>query len=338
MNYQQKYLKYKSKYIKLKYGGTLDVEYPYYNLFYTFNKDKFEQLVNNFSPKIINQIPEKMRREHIEKYKNEYVLIQEDWDKNEELNNVTDYFTEMCRVKCKFAKFDTPYDFWQKNKSRLLNESMQKFNKLNIKYIRDQIYYKTRLCNNFRISVAITILRLFNAKKWLDISAGWGDRLIAAIAHNVELYCGVDPNECLHPGYSNIINTLVSENKRDNYILIKDGFETAQLPNTKFDLVFSSPPFFDLEVYSKFDNDSLVKYKSVDKWYNEFLLVSVKKAYDYLENGGHMVLYMGEGIGTKYIGDMINEINKIMNYEGKIYYFYTDKYQPKRFYIWKKNN
>ena len=59
-----------------------------------------------------------------------------------------------------------------------------------------------------------------------------------------------------------MIDTFANCKDKQNYILIENGFETATLPNTKFDLVFLSPPFFDLEKYSNYDNDSLTKYKT----------------------------------------------------------------------------
>ena len=330
-----KYKKYKTKYSNLK--RTNELKYPYYNNFYNLTREKFLELVDNFKPKIINFLPPQIKnKESVEKYKNRYILIEENWDKNEELNNVTDFFTENCRIICRFGKYASPLEYWGKNKNNLLSESYKKYNKLDINFIRDKIYERTKLCNNFRISVAITVLGFFNARKWLDISAGWGDRLIAAIAFDVQLYCAVDPNDCLHTEYKKIIDMLVPLEKKHKYILIKDGFETAKLPDTKFDLVFSSPPFFDLEIYSESEKDSLKKYSDVDRWYNEFLLKSLKKAYDYLEVNGHMVLYMGEGINTNYIKRMFDDISKIMKYEGKIYYFYDNVYSLRRFYVWVK--
>ena len=329
--YQKKYLKYKLKYLKLKQFAGNDIPpYPLYRDNYVLTREKFKELVKNFEPVIKNEVPEKMaKRFHPRKYENKYVLIEENWKKNEELNNVTDYFTEQCRINCTFGKHESPYIFWINNQHLFRNTS-------DPNQIRSIMYRNTKLCNNFRITVALTVLDYFKAKKWLDISAGWGDRLVAAIGHDVDLYCGVDPNECLHPSYQQIIDTLADPSKRSNYILIKDGFETANLPDTTFDLVFSSPPFFDLEVYSQSTADSLVRYSNVDAWYHKFLIVSLKKAALYLEKGGHMVLYMAEGIQTDYIKNMIREISLIMKYKGIIYYYYPNKNIPRPLYVWQK--
>ena len=65
-------------------------------------------------------------------------------------------------------------------------------------------------------------------------------------------------------------------------------------------------------------------------------MVSIKKAYNYLEQGGHMVLYMGEGIDTRYIKDMIRDTSKFMEYNGVINYFYPNKNIPRPMYVWAK--
>jgi RimJ/RimL family protein N-acetyltransferase/16S rRNA G966 N2-methylase RsmD len=308
------------------------------NTYYELTKEKFFELVNNFKPKIIDKIPEQMKDKHkIVKYNNNYLLIQEKWNENEELNNVTDYFTESERIKCNFKNKISPHEYWIENRTGILKSfKMVNDGKNKIKTIRDTMYRRTKFCNNFRITVAITILKLFNARKWLDISAGWGDRLLSAIACKLDAYVGVDPNEELHEHYDEMIEMLVEPEKRKNFILIKDGFETATLPKNNYDIVFSSPPFFDLEVYSTYEKDSLITHTTVDKWYDDFLIVSLKKAIDNLIIGGHMILYMGESTATHYIDNMISYVNTKMKYTGSIYYYYENVYIPRQMYVWKK--
>lgn len=341
-----KYLKYKQKYLKLlkefeknsriapseKY-----ITYPFYKDHYVLTRSKFYQLVSEFKPKILKEVPKRLSSQKIQKYNNSYLIIEEDWDKNAELNNCTDYFTEECRIRCRFANHPSPLEYWNLHKDRLTELMEKKAEQYKIIFIRDTLYKETKLCNNFRISVALTVLKIFRARKWLDISAGWGDRLLAAIASDVELYCAADPNDCLHPQYRKMIEMLVAPEKWSNYILINDGFESAVLPKEKFDLVFSSPPFFDLEKYSTNTKDSLIQYQTSDSWYENFLLASIKKAYKYLLFDGHMVMYMDEGRGTNYIGRMIEDVSKFMKYEGIIYYYYPGNPKIRKLYVWCKN-
>ena len=281
--------------------------------------------------------------------KQQYYIIKSSWDDNLELNSLTDYFTEPCRIQCTFKNRLSPLEYWNKNRKSILDTLKKKHQEINNHNLREEMYIRNKPCNNFRISVCLEVLKLFKPKKWLDISAGWGDRLLSALLYaqlntQFELYCGVDPNPCLHPYFQEMINTFdnteiqkdtnANINTNAKYILIKDGFETAKLPNTKFDLVFSSPPFFDLEIYSTSIANSLVKYKGEEGWFNGFLIPSLYKAEEYLEKGGHLVLYMGESKGTKYIPKMIELMNARMKNIGMFYY--TDGAKIREFFCWQK--
>lgn len=305
------------------------IDYPLYNKYYNLSLEHFNNLIKKFKPVIIDYIPNKLKYKNtIEKCNGKYLLIKEDWDGNEEINNVTDYFSEIVRIRCNFKNNKSPFDYWVQH--------YKNFEKMDIKNLRDKMYRETKFCNNFRVSVAMTIFDLFNANKVLDISAGWGDRLIAAIGYGVKKYVGVDPNEDLHPCYAKIIETLVEQSRRKNFVLIKDGFEYAKIPKCKYDLVFSSPPFFDLEEYSVSEKDSLVTHPTAQSWYDDFLIPSLNKAYSNLIIGGFMVLYIADAPNTKYVENMVLYLNGIMKYYGSIYYFYETSYNPRRMYVWKK--
>ena len=47
----------------------------------------------------------------------------------------------------------------------------------------------------------------YNAKKVLDFTAGWGSRMTAALAADID-YIGIDSNKSLKKGYNKIINTV----------------------------------------------------------------------------------------------------------------------------------
>jgi len=312
------------------------VNYPLYSKFYKLSKDRFFELVQLHKSTFITTIPEQMRyKDTLEKFNNNYLFIKEDWDKNEELNNITDYFTEDVRIQCNFKNNISPFQYWKNNKFWIENKLDHKKN--NIKFFRDFMYKHIKFCNNFRISIALTIYDMFNAKKILDPSAGWGDRLLSAIGHGAELYVGVDPNENLKNSYNNIISSLVEPSKQNNFSVITDGFETADIPQNDYDLVFTSPPFFDLEVYSTSKKDSYNAYPTVESWYRNFLVVMLDKAYKNLIVGGHLVLYISDSTNTHYVQKMIDYLNTFMKSNGSFYYYYDGSFVPRQIYVWKKN-
>ena len=222
---------------KIVYYGC--IQYPYYNIYYKFNKKHILQIVKNFKPVIYNpatisNIPQNMRKHSFDKYidsnnNDSYFIIKDDWKKNEELNNTTDYFSESVRVKCSFGDSLCPLDYWNNNRTEILENTIKKYKDLNIYNIREYLFEKTRFCNNFRISVGITVLNHFKPKKWLDISSGWGDRLLTALLYKVERYVSTDPNKDLHPCYNKIIQTFMSKSQRNKITIHEQGFEDIDL-------------------------------------------------------------------------------------------------------------
>ena len=90
------------------------------------------------------------------------------------------------------------------------------------------------------------------AKKVLDFTAGWGARLIAAMALDID-YTGIDANKALKPGYDKIIKTLSPYSKSKVKMIFKKA-ETVDISKLKYDFVFTSPPYEYLEVYENMEN------------------------------------------------------------------------------------
>jgi hypothetical protein len=306
----------------------MDLEYPYYRLFYHLNKKKVLEDIKQFVPHVYNH---NIINQNIKKYDGSYFIIKDIYTKTAYINDITDYFSENIRVHCKFINHPSPYEYWTKYKKDILHKTMEKYKKIDIYSIRETIFYNTKLCNNFRITVALPILEYFKAKKWLDISAGWGDRLLAAIFYKIKLYVSCDPNLDLHPCYENMINTFVPPSKRKNFIIYKNGFLEAPFGYSDFDIVFSSPPFFTTEIYSEYPENSVKKHKTEKDWCDHFLLKSLQKAYSLLKKEGHMILYMG---GSKYVMHQMHLLlDNLMEYKGQIYFY--EKY-ARGMYVWKK--
>ena len=287
-------------------------------------------MVRKFRPIVWKdvEISKKMNARHrstIQQYNGEQIVIYDNWVKTENINTITDLFSEQVRVKCNFNGHMSPLEYWNSNKQNIIKTVKP----LTMYNIREYMFFNTKLCNNFRISVAIAVLQIFKPKKWLDISAGWGDRLLAGIFYGVEKYVSTDPNLEMIPCYNAIIQTFVPKNKQSNFIVYPTGFEIVSLDDTNFDIVFSSPPFFDLEQYSNFPDDSL-KYSTEEQWCIQFLWPSLVKAYTHLKINGHMVLYIS---GSSLVMSHIKKLNMLMKYKGVIYFFDT---KPRGMFVWQK--
>ena len=223
-----------------------------------------------------------------------FIQRDEDYDN---LDRITDLFTEYARIQAKrYDKPETPEQFFIAHKEDLVRECLTQTGMIDSFAIREIIWKKKYEATNFKVSLATGIYIYFNAKRILDISAGWGDRLIAAIGHQAERYLAFDPNERLRVGHSKIQETFQADPKR--YTVRYQPFETADIGNEKFDLIFTSPPYFDLEVYdtnvSTATNQSISQYNGFEKWLVSFLFRSLLNAWKHLEVGGNMVIHISD--------------------------------------------
>ena len=87
----------------------------------------------------------------------------------------------------------------------------------------------------------------------LDFTAGWGARMVAAIAGEID-YIGIDSNVNLKPGYQRILDALKPFKKSKVKLFFKKAEEVDFSKLPRYDLVFTSPPYEYLEVYESMKN------------------------------------------------------------------------------------
>lgn len=193
-------------------------------------------------------------------------------------------------------------------------------------------------CTSFKPVLVVAIIHILGGSKFLDFSAGWGDRLIGAIAAGVKRYVGVDPNHNLKEGHSAIIQRFCKQEEVKNFEVIYEPFQTATLPqNETFDLIFTSPPFFDFEIYINSDGQSVKEYPKFEDWLVFFLCVSLKKCWGVLENEGHMAIHVADVYKTK-VCEVMNLFIQLLpgaHYYGLISSTGAEQ-KPRPIWIWKK--
>lgn len=120
-----------------------------------------------------------------------------------------------------------------------------------------------------------------------DPYAGWGSRLIGC-CENSGYYIGNDINKELKSGY-NFLRHQLKFNKKS-----KMTFSDSRIykPNLKdsIDFIFTSPPFYDDEIYTDQENH----YNSIEKWTEKELLPVFINCFDYLKSGCFIVIDMSE--------------------------------------------
>lgn len=150
---------------------------------------------------------------------------------------------------------------------------------------------------NFNPSIAQYIYREFLPESGtvLDFSAGYGGRLLGFLTSGSNgRYYGYEPSVKSYNALVKMSNELVPiQGESLNTVkLFNSPFEDACI-DYRSDLVFSSPPYYGLEIYSDEDNQSIVRYPEYNDWLNKFWRVLVDKCSTSLYPGGYFIYTIG---------------------------------------------
>lgn len=164
--------------------------------------------------------------------------------------------------------------------------------------------FNYKMATTFMPPYARSVYDFFKGKHVLDPCAGWGDRMLGAACSGggsgggVTRYVGFDPNCNLRPGYVQIMKecghsvTSLSDRKicfSNTFEIRSEPFEVGAkaLASNSFDLVFTSPPFFDYEMY----NPTNPKY--VD-WIAGFYEPLMTESCRCVKPGGYVCIHIGD--------------------------------------------
>lgn len=156
---------------------------------------------------------------------------------------------------------------------------------------------KCGYCNNFRPSAAKVIYdtNLKNrGSKVYDYAAGYGGRLLGSwAAEKVEEYVAVDPNTETHENALKFSDFLLSKypgtlERVNIYKVGSEDFTVENFPQYKdyFDIAFSSPQYFNTEIYSFEETQSCFKFNSYERWVKGFLRPTIFNCIEALKHDG----------------------------------------------------
>jgi hypothetical protein len=235
--------------------------------------------------------------------------------RNWKVIDLTDKYSLNQRLSCRFGDNPRPIDVWKDHPE----------------WSFQQLQKNVRMCTLYPFDAGMAVLKMFKPKKWLDPTAGWGDRLRCAIEYGCE-YLGVDTNSSMQSAYKAIVDDLGGGDHKK--YRVKDGkFQNVRIVG-KYDLVFTSPPFYTVEKY-----ENMSDWKSIEDFMTEFLIPLFKRSVNHLESKGHIVLYIEDRPESAFIDLMkehVKDSHPQLSYEGAFYYEGANgKYRP--YYVWKLN-
>ena len=232
------------------------------------------------------------------KFRGSPITISGDRNTYEIADVLSDHFIEHIRLKAKrYDQNQSILDCWtiEACLKGIFKAALDK-DRITPATLRDTIYKTHPETKIFNPTWARAVLKLvmgpnLAGKKWLDISAGWGDRLLAAMSLDMN-YVGFDPNIELQAGHSAMIESFGDPNRHQ---IIYEPFEKANIPDGPYDVIFTSPPYYTVEEYVPGqEGQSIVSYPKFNQWMAWFLFASLSKAWDNLKEGGYLIIHLGD--------------------------------------------
>jgi 16S rRNA G966 N2-methylase RsmD len=207
------------------------------------------------------------------------------------------FMPQMWRIACQGHK-KTPIEHFNDDETlvKLLRRAIsfwpdrQCWRAYNVRNIL-RIYSGGRV-SNFRPTAAKAIIETFskNDDHILDFCAGFGGRLLGAMALKRH-YVGVDASKDQITGLYELQNHIknYSEGTSEFFCESAEDF-LPQLESNSFDMVFTSPPYFNLEKYCIDRSQSYLRYENYEEWKNKFMYQLIIQSGRLLKTKGFLVL------------------------------------------------
>lgn len=146
--------------------------------------------------------------------------------------------------------------------------------------------------SNFRPTAAAAIYDRFASGAVWDMSSGFGGRLLGAIVSDrVTKYIGCDPSIKTMTGLRSIAKEFGGGKTIE---LHEVGSEDFSPEEESVSLCFTSPPYFDTELYADEPTQSAIRFRSASAWRDGFLKKTLRNAYGALIPGGRLVINIAD--------------------------------------------
>jgi DNA modification methylase len=153
-------------------------------------------------------------------------------------------------------------------------------------------------CNAFKITNALEFYQKYKPTHILDPFCGFGGRLVAAMLLGVD-YTGIDLNVDLKSGYDKLLNDFQSKTVSKVSLIYQDSIEVDYSKFT-YDMVFTSPPYENIEIYKNGEK------KSNDEWM-KFYQTVFQKSWQSLSPGGIYAININVAIYEKSLVPLLGE-------------------------------
>jgi 16S rRNA G966 N2-methylase RsmD len=267
---------------------------------------------------IVGELAEEIAKvSYVPTYTNQQLL--DDWEKLCQWSTNDNYINSTSRIGMKLCEHFFPnfYDIqnnrgdsfanlWNKeNLIKILRWNRKSHSTPYLSELKRGIYFCCGLTKNtmYRPQMAKAVCLRYQPKIVLDPCAGWAGRMLGAVASGAN-YIAFEPNTKTYDGILEITKLLNIEDKVR--IICDDVLNIQKYDLPKVDLVITSPPYFDLEIYADESTQSITNFDNYEMWSEKFLKVTIDNCLDLLNQNGVSCWNVGK-VGKK---DMNDDVKK----------------------------
>lgn len=237
-------------------------------------------------------------------------------------HSLTDWYSEPARARAKASNgYYSLYELWMAMTREVVLNCVTRWDRITMHSLkatlRELATMKTakgRLAAeafNFSNVLAREIYRVYcpMGGTVLDPSAGWGDRELGALASGtVAHYIGIDPNEHMYTYY----HDMKALNPSVRVTILGHGAEELPYSDEEsVDLVFTSPPYWNLETYTQLPGQSVDVFSTQELWMRGFLFEMMQRAYYRLKRRGYFLLHIRDIRGVELVAPVVRKMKEL---------------------------
>jgi len=261
-------------------------------------KNSTRNLTDEYFNSIVDDIAESLSHIDIHPVYTDNVLYK-DWKQLKDWSTDSSTINSTSRLGMKLCEHFFPnfyditnnkgesfHNLWNKNNLiKILKWNRNSHSTPYLSELKRGIYFCCGLTKNtmYRPQMSKMICDYYKPKIVLDPCAGWGGRLMGAVSSGA-YYIAFEPNT---ETYNNLLKLIDFLGISDRVQLIcDDAMNMLNYDLPKVDLIITSPPYFDLEIYTNESSQSITNHCNYKSWSEYFLYGIIEKSTSLLNNTG----------------------------------------------------
>lgn len=150
----------------------------------------------------------------------------------------------------------------------------------------------------------------YHPKVVLDPCCGWGGRLLGAVSYGAH-YIGFEPNTVTFQHLQQLVEFLGLNNRVT--LICDDALNMLHYSFPNVDMVLTSPPYYDVEIYSQESSQSHIGKNTYESWINQFLKPLIENCLQKLRPGGVSCWNVGK-VNSYDMSQTVHQIHHDMGY------------------------